>query len=90
MVNGIGKASEKPNIPTIGFRKTPCEAAIKIDPAKGPVQENDTKTSVKAMKNTPNKPPLSDLASTELTKPEGKTISKAPKKEIAKTAIIIK
>ena len=55
-----------------------------MGPAKGPVQEKETKTSVNAMKNTPNNPPLSDFASTLLTKLEGKTISNAPKKEIPK------
>ncbi len=74
----------------IGFKNTPWEAAIKMDPAKGPVQEKETKTRVKAIKNTPIKPPLSDLASTEFTKPEGKTISKAPRKEIPKKIKITK
>ncbi len=55
-----------------------------MDPAKGPVQEKETKTRVKAIKNTPIKPPLSDFASTEFTKPEGRTISNAPKNEIPK------
>ena len=89
-VNGIAKAREKPNIPMIGFKKTPCDAAIRMDPANGPVQEKDTKTSVKAIKKTPIKPPLSDLASTEFTKPDGNTISNAPKKEIPKKMNIMK
>ena len=89
-VNGIAKAREKPNIPMIGFKKTPCDAAIRMDPAKGPVQEKDTKTRVKAIKKTPIKPPLYDLASTEFTKPEGNTISNAPKKEIPKNTKITK
>ena len=61
-----------------------------MDPAKGPVQENETKTSVNAMKNTPSNPPLSDFASTLLTKLEGKTISNAPKKEMPKKIKIAK
>ena len=83
-VKGMAKASEKPSMPMIGFKKTPWEAAIKMEPAKGPVQENDTKTRVKAIKKTPINPPLSDFASTEFTNPEGKTISNAPKNEIPK------
>ena len=84
-VKGIAKASENPSMPMIGFTNAPWEAAIKIEPASGPVHENDTNTRVKAIKNTPIKPPLSDLASTVFTKFEGNTISKAPKKEIPKT-----
>ena len=61
-----------------------------MDPAKGPVQENETKTSVNAMKNTPSNPPLSDFASTLLTKLEGNTISNAPKKEMPKKIKIAK
>ena len=86
----MAKANEKPNIPMIGLIKAPWEAAIKIEPASGPVHEKETKTRVKAMKNTPIKPPLSDLASTEFTKLEGNTISNAPKKEIPKTMKIAK
>ena len=84
-VNGMAKANENPNMPMMGFRNTPWDEAIKIEPASGPVQENDTKTNVNAMKNTPNNPPLSDFASTLLTRPEGRTISNAPRKEIPKS-----
>ena len=90
IVKGIAKAKEKPSIPMIGFKKAPCEAAIKMDPAKGPVQENETNTNVKAMKKTPMKPPLSDFASTVFTKFDGNTISKAPKKEIPNKINIVK
>ncbi len=61
-----------------------------MDPARGPVQEKETSTRVNAMKNTPIKPPLSDLASTEFTKPEGNTISNAPRKDIPKKMKITK
>jgi hypothetical protein len=86
-VNGIAKAREKPNIPMIGFKNAPWEAAIKMDPASGPVQEKETKTKVKAIKNTPMNPPLSDFASTKF---EGKTISNAPKNEIPNRINIVK
>jgi hypothetical protein len=89
-VKGIAKAKEKPSIPIIGFKKAPCEAAIKIEPAKGPVQENETNTNVKAIKKTPMKPPLSDFASTEFTKFDGNTISNAPKNEIPNRMKIVK
>jgi hypothetical protein len=89
-VNGMAKAKEKPSIPIIGFRKAPCDAAIRIDPASGPVQEKETNTKVKAIKKTPMNPPLSDFASTVFTKFEGNTISKAPKKEIPKRIKIVK
>ena len=89
-VNGIAKAKEKPNIPMIGFKKAPWEAAIKMDPASGPVQEKETNTSVKAIKNTPMNPPLSDFASTVFTKFDGNTISNAPKNEIPNKINIVK
>jgi hypothetical protein len=89
-VNGMAKAKEKPNIPMIGFKNAPWEAAIKMDPANGPVQEKETNTSVKAIKNTPMNPPLSDFASTVFTKFEGNTISNAPKNEIPNKINIIK
>ena len=89
-VNGIAKANENPNIPIIGFKNAPWEAAIRMDPARGPVQENETNTSVKAIKNTPIKPPLSDFASTVFTKFDGNTISNAPKNEIPNKINMVK
>jgi hypothetical protein len=89
-VNGIAKAKENPNIPIIGFKNAPCEAAIRIDPASGPVQEKETSTSVKAIKNTPMKPPLSDFASTVFTKFDGNTISNAPRNEIPNKINMVK
>ena len=89
-VNGMAKAKEKPSIPMIGFKKAPCEAAIKMEPANGPVQEKETNTKVKAIKKTPMNPPLSDLASTVFTKFEGKTISNAPRNEIPNRINIVK
>ena len=51
----------------------------------GPVQENDTSTSVRAMKNTPARPALSDFLSDEFTSFDGSVISNAPKKDAAKS-----
>ena len=90
IVNGIAKAKEKPNIPIIGFKNAPWEAAIRMDPANGPVQENETNTSVKAIKKTPIKPPLSDFASTVFTKFDGNTISNAPRNEIPNKINMVK
>ena len=90
IVNGIAKAKENPNIPMIGFKNAPWEAAIKMDPASGPVQEKETNTRVKAIKNTPMNPPLSDFASTVFTKFDGNTISNAPKNEIPNKINIVK
>src|SRR5258708_28986734 len=59
VVNGIAKASAKANMPTIGFRNSPPADETNMLPTSGPVQENETKTNVNAMKNTPIKPPLS-------------------------------
>lgn len=59
-VNGIANASPKANIPTIGFKNSPPADDTSKLPAIGPVQEKETSTSVKAMKNTPKNPPFSD------------------------------
>ena len=56
----------------------------------GPVQENETSESVKAMKKMPIKPPRSEAASALLIKALGKVISKAPKNETAKMTKMIK
>ena len=85
-VNGKAKANEKPNIPIIGAKLTPVVAAVnKTEPTIGPVQEKDTIAKAKAIKNMPNKPPLSALASTLLAQELGNIISKAPKNEAANT-----
>src|SRR5690606_14400760 len=84
--NGMAKAMEKPSMPMAGPRRSPLEAAsTNRVPMMGPVQEKDTKARLKAIKNRPTKPPLSDLASILLTKELGKVSSKAPKKEAANT-----
>ena len=56
-----GKANAKPNppIPTVNCIAPADDDIVpaKRDPNIGPVQENDTKASVRAMKNMPNIPP---------------------------------
>ncbi len=56
----------------------------------GPVQLKLTSTSVSARKNTPRRPPLPLLESVLVVHFEGSVISKAPKKEAAKTMKITK
>ena len=80
-VNGIAKAKEKPNIPTIGLINSPPAEETKMLPTIGPVQENETNTMVKAIKNTPISPPLSACLSAAFTKELGKVISKSPRKD---------
>jgi hypothetical protein len=56
----------------------PCEEIepTSNEPRIGPVQENDTKTRVNAIKNIPIKPPIEfDLESIELIHFEGIVIS---------------
>ena len=83
-VKGKAKAKEKASIPKIGLINAPPAELIKIDPTIGPVQEKETRTSVKAIKNTPNIPPLSARSSILFTKPEGRVISNRPKNAKAK------
>ena len=49
------------------------------------MQENETSTSVNAMKNIPQKLPVLALASDRLVHEDGRVISKAPRKEIPNT-----
>src|SRR4051812_30641115 len=77
-------------MPTVGFRVSPEAEAIKMLPTMGPVQENDTRTKVKAMKKTPIQPPLSACLSTLVSHELGKVISNMPKNDMAKTRKIRK
>ena len=78
-------ASEKPNIPIIGPIYEPPEAASTSKvPTIGPVQENETKAKVKAIKKIPIKPPRSEAESALLIHELGMVSSNAPKKEAAK------
>jgi len=54
-------------------------------PKTGPVQENETKAKVNAMKNMPTIPPTSEAESTLFNNLLGKRISKNPKNDMAKT-----
>ncbi len=86
----MANASENPTIPTIGLITSPSADNTNILPTIGAVQENDTKTKVKAIKNDPKKPPLSTCLSALLTIQLGNTISNIPKKDAAKTINIKK
>ena len=64
-VNGKAKAIENPNMPMIGLTfRSPIEGPTSVAactsnvPIIGPVQENETKASVNAMKKIPANPPL--------------------------------
>ena len=76
-----------PNIPMAGATTLPVvETCTNRKPIIGPVQEKETKESVNAIRKMLIKPPVdSALLSTALLHLEGKVISKAPKKEAAKT-----
>ena len=50
-------ANEKESIPRTGLICRPLADCTKILPTNGPVQENETKTSVKAIKKIPRSPP---------------------------------
>ncbi|MCY1528686.1 hypothetical protein D9M68_638000 [compost metagenome] len=86
-VKGSAKAKAKPNIPIAGARISPLELAwTNKVPIIGPVQEKDTKAKDAAIKKIPPRPLLlSALESILLTNEAGRVISKAPKKEMAKT-----
>ena len=86
-VNGKAKAMAKPSIPMVGARMLPdVETSTNRKPIIGPVQEKDTKASVKAMRKMLSKPVVdSALLSTALLHEEGKVISNAPKKLAANT-----
>src|SRR5688500_16674463 len=73
-VKGSANAIAKPNMPTIGRTVSPPAEATRMLPTIGPVQEKDTSTNVKAMKNTPAQPPLSACESTLVSQELGKVI----------------
>ena len=81
MVNKSANDSEKPNMATIGVKRS-VSIETKRVPMSGPVQENETTVKVAAMKKIPVKPLESDLESSLLTKELGNIISNAPRKEI--------
>src|ERR1043166_1487032 len=83
-VNGSANPSEKPNIPSAGPTMPPRLAATSSGPMMPLVQENDTITSVSAMKKMPLKELVPARKSVLLVQEEGSVISKAPRKEIPK------
>ena len=87
MVNGIANPNAKPPMPSAGPKMLPCEAtSTKSVPIIGPVHENDTSTSVKAMKKMLIMPDvLSALLSIAFDHFCGNLISNAPKNDIANT-----
>ena len=68
----------------IGVHTAPWVDWINTVPTIGPVQENDTRTKVKAMKKMPPRFLVFCLLSLLFTILLPKVISKAPKKEAAK------
>ena len=83
--NGMARASEKPNMPIAGPKRSPVlTASTRSVPIIGPVQENETSTRVNAMKKILRRPVvLSTVESILLLHDEGSVISNAPKNEIA-------
>jgi len=74
----------------MGFKNAPPTASISRLPTMGPVQLNETKTKVKAIKKTPRKDPILLFESTEFTNWWGSVISNNPRKEAAKTINMMK
>ena len=86
-VKGIDNARAKPNIPIAGPAVAPIDAAwTRSVPIIGPVQEKETSERVNAMKNILSNPVVeSALLSSFVVHEDGRVISNAPRKEIAKT-----
>ena len=87
-VKGRARARAKPNMPTVGASQSPVVTVCTSSrPMMGAVQENDTSTSVNAMRNIEMRPVvLLALLSTALAQRSGSLISNQPKKEKAKTS----
>ena len=84
--NGRARAMAKPSIPTAGASKDLPAASTSSVPMMGPVQENETMTSVKAMSNMLRKPPVERaLLSSAVDHESGSVISNRPKNDKAKT-----
>ena len=86
-LNGMANASAKANMPTAGPRMLLVLAASTSSvPIMGPVHENDTITSVNAMKNMLSKPVVRSAAlSTLFDHESGSLILNMPKNEKANT-----
>ncbi len=85
--NGTASASAKPNMPTAGATQSPdVTVCTKSRPMMGAVHENETSTSVNAMRKMDTKPlVLVAFVSTLLAQLSGSLISNHPKKLMAKT-----
>ena len=83
----MASAMANPSIPTAGASIDPLtEACTSKVPIIGPVQENETSTSVKAMKSMLRMPAVESAFMSILVDQEaGRVISKAPKNEMANT-----
>ena len=86
-VKGSARATAKPVMPMAGAAMLPCvDTATSRNPMMGPVHEKDTSASVNAIRKMDSQPvAASDFWSALLTHEAGSVISKAPKKEAAKT-----
>ena len=89
-VNGNANAIENTNIVTIGVQNSPEIDWITTVPTIGPVQENDTRTNVNAIKKIPPSPFVSARLSVLVVREEGSVISNKPKNERANTMNTIK
>ena len=84
---GMARARENPSMPMAGPNLSPEVAASTSSvPIIGPVQENDTKVSVNAIKNMLMSPVVrSAVASILFAHFEGNFMSNAPKNDMANT-----
>jgi hypothetical protein len=83
---GSPNARPNPANATVSWTGPPLllsKAPMMSEPSRGPVQENETSTSVKAIKNIPPILVRLDFESTVLEKLLGSVISNNPKKERA-------
>ena len=90
--NGTPRAKPKPIIAELNCKATAdpepeAERPVLANaaPKTGPVQENETRAKVNAIKNMPSTPPISEAESTLFNNLLGRRISKYPKNDIANT-----
>src|SRR6266480_643318 len=82
---GNPRASPKAVNPMSGLTNSLSCVTTEIRLAmKGRVHENETSTSVNAMKKIPRRPPFSESDSERLIKPDGSVISKTPRNDSPK------
>ena len=86
-VKGMASAMAKPSMPIVGERILPwVDTATRRNPMIGPVQENDTRVRVNAMRKILRRPLVfSDFSSILLLHDDGRVISNAPKNDAANT-----